>query len=104
MARRKCRLSVSYRSDVDLRQYENIIIKTINETVQGKNPKVFKDYFSTDILTQSEAVSLGRALAKIDELKTYGKTVEIFRLFDGQIYANEESSQPIVKRKGGRVK
>lgn len=104
MARRKCTLAVSSHEDVDLRRFEDIIIRTINETVKNKHPMVFKDYFSTDELTQSEAVSLGRALAKIDVLKPYGKTVQTFRLFEGKTYASEESQTPVKKQllKGGR--
>ena len=104
-ARRKCRLAVSDYKDTDLRQYEDIIIQTVNATVKGKNPKVSKNYFSTDLLTQSEAVSLGRALAKIEELKVYGKSVTIFRLFDGKVYESETSATPISRKqlkKGGR--
>jgi hypothetical protein len=74
---RKCRLADSSHRDVDLRYYEDIIIETINKTVPGKNPSVYKDSFVTDKLTQSEAVALGRALAKIDELKALGKPVTI---------------------------
>ena len=105
MQRRKCKLSVSEYSNIDLREYETVIVQTINSTVKGKNPKVFKNYFSTDVLTQSEAVSLGRALAKIDELKIYGKTVTTFRLFDGKTYDSEEAVLPIKKQRfieGGR--
>ncbi|MBQ2941559.1 MAG: hypothetical protein IJD97_04915 [Clostridia bacterium] len=65
---RKCRLADSSHRNVDLRIYENIIIDTINKTVPRKNPAVYKDAFVTDKLNQSEAVALGRALAKIDEL------------------------------------
>ena len=84
-ARRKCRLAVTDYKDIDLRKFEDIIVRTVNETVKGKNPKVFKDYFSTDLLTQSEAVAIGRALAKLTELKHLGKTVTTFRLFDGKL-------------------
>ena len=106
-ARRKCKLAVSEHKDVDLREFEDVIIQTINATVKDKRPRVFKHYFSTDVLTQSEAVSLGRALAKIDELKVYGKTVKIFRLFDGKTYESEEAVVPIKKNqptRGGRMK
>ena len=72
---------------------------TVNKTVPNKNPKVFKEYFSTDPLTQSESVLLGRALAKIDELKAYGKTVTTFRLFDGKMYSSEDATKPIKKRR-----
>ena len=105
--RRKCRLADADNKDIDLRAFEEIIIRTVNATVEGKNPKVFKNYFSTDVLTQSEAVSLGRALAKIDRLKVYGKTVTTFRLFDGRTYESEESATPIKSKrvmKGGRMR
>ena len=105
--RRKCRLADSEHRDVDLRDYEKLIMDTVNNTVEGKNPKVFKDYFSTDPLTQSEAVLLGRALSKLKELKCYGKSVTIFRLFDGKTYESEESKVLVSKNKqikGGRMR
>jgi hypothetical protein len=104
--RRKCRIANSEYQHIDLRVYEQIIVDTINQTVPGKNPKVFQHYFSTDVLTQSEAVLIGRALSKIEGLSNYGKRVEIFRLFDGSIYESEEDLVPIQKHKtkGGRIK
>ena len=72
--RRRCKLANSDYADVDLRSFEETIIDTVNKTVPGKNPRVYKEYFSTDTLNQSEAVSLGRALAKIEKLKSMGKT------------------------------
>ena len=107
--RRKCRLADSKFKKIDLTNYEQIIIDTINSTVPNKNPKVYKDYFSTDLLSQSESVLIGRALAKIDELKVYGKTVTIFRLFDGKTYESESSNVPVKRAdidkniKGGRM-
>lgn len=104
--RRKCRLSCNDYKDIDLTQYEDLIIKTINATVPNKNPKVFKTYFSTDLLTQSEAVKLGRALSKIEELSVYGKSVTIFRLFEGKTYESELSPVPRNNKtiKGGRMR
>jgi len=101
MNRRKCKLADSTHSDVDLREYAELIIETVNNTVSGKNPQVFEDHFETDSLTHSEAVALGRALAKLSELKCYGKMVTIFRLFDGKTCTDESNN---TKRKGGRVK
>ena len=60
---RKYRLSDTSQ-DVDLCQYEDEIVQTINDTVPGKHPKVYPDYFTTDPLSQSEAVKIGRALSK----------------------------------------
>ena len=108
MKRRRCKLANSDYKDVDLRKYEDVIIQTINETVPGKNPVVCKKYFYTDVLKQSEAVSLGRALSKIESLKGMGKTVTTFRLFDGMV-CDVENSEAITeesntKTKGGRMK
>ena len=97
--RRKCKLADSNHKNVDLRRYAKLITDTVNKTVPNKNPKVFKEYFSTDPLTQSESVLLGRALAKLDELNIYGKEVTTFRLFDGKMYSSESSDKPIKKRR-----
>ena len=93
--RRKCKLADKDFRDKDLRKFKKKIVDTINATVPGKNPKVFEDYYSTDILTHSESVAIGRALSKIEELKAFGKTVTIFRLFDGKNYESESSDKPI---------
>ena len=102
--RRRCRLVNSKYKDIDLRQYSQIIIDTINTVVPGKNPQVFIDHFSTDPLTQGEAISLGRELSKIPELAKYGKTVTSFRLFDGRTdEASNDKSNDINMLKGGRM-
>ena len=103
--RRKFKLANADYRDTNLKKYEQIIIDTINRTVPGKDPKVFENYFSTNILNHSEAVSIGRALAKIDELSVLGQEKTIFRLFDGKTYDSEESTKPTTKKclpKGGR--
>ena len=103
--RRKCTLANANFRNINLKNYEQIIIDTINQTVPGKDPKVFEDYFSTNELTQSESVSIGRALAKIDLLSSLGQVKTIFRLFDGKTYDSEEATKPSIKPhipKGGR--
>lgn len=107
--RRKYRLADSNHSDVDLRDYKQVIKETVNRVVPNKNPRVYKEYFSTDPLSHSEAVTLGRALAKIEDLHPLGKTVTIFRLFDGQLYDSESATKPSNKKKkdkpkGGRMR
>ena len=97
--RRKCRLVNSEHSDVDLRRFEKIIIDVVESVVPGKNPKVFKDYFSTDLLSQGEAVSLGRELSKVEQLKGFGKEVTTFRLFDGKTYDSEDDTLPSCYKK-----
>ena len=102
--RRKFKLANADFRDTNLKKYEQIIIDTINQTVPGKDPKVFENYFSTKALNQSEAVKLGRALAKIGELSAFGQEKKIFRLFDGKTYDSEEATTPSIKQrpKGGR--
>jgi hypothetical protein len=103
--RRKFKLANPNFRNTDLKKYEQIIIDTINQTVPDKNPKVFENYFSTDVLNQSEAVSIGRALSKIDELSELGQVKTIFRLFDGKTYDSEEAVTPSIMKpipKGGR--
>ena len=110
--RRKCKLVNADYSEVDLRNYSQLIIETIEKTVPNKNPKVFKSYFSTDPLTQGEAVALGRELSKVPELNGFGKTVTTFRLFDGRTFDSEEATIPSrapkkagegkIRMKGGR--
>ncbi len=102
--RRKCTLANANFRNINLKNYEQIIIDTINQTVPGKDPKVFENYFSTQALNQSEAVKLGRALAKISELSAFGQEKKIFRLFDGKTYDSEEATTPSIKQrpKGGR--
>ena len=73
--------------NVDLRQYQDEIVDTINE-----------DHFTTDQLTHSEAVRIGRALSKSDNLAAFGKTVTTFRLFSGTTVEVED------RPKGGRMR
>ncbi len=105
--RRKCKLADTTHKNIDLTQYSQIIITTINNTVSGKNPRVYPTYFSTDVLTPCQAIAIGKALSKLPELHCLGKTVTIFRLFDGKTYDSEESVIPLKSTKspkGGRRK
>ena len=83
--RRYCHLANSQNKGVDLQQYKKIITDTINDTVPGKHPKVSGRWFSTDVLTHSEAVRLGRALSRVEELKPLGMEVTQYRLFEGEV-------------------
>ena len=102
--RRECKLVNKDYKDVDLTQHSKIIIDTINNTVPGKNPVVEKDKFSTDELNHKEAVKLGRALASLGELECYGKTITIFRLFDGRVIDTDNNHTTKRKHRGGRMK
>ena len=70
---------------VDLTLYADEIIDTIDDAVAGKHPKVYPDYFTTDPLSQSEAVKIGRALSKNAKLQKFGMTITTFRLFSGKM-------------------
>ncbi len=111
--RRICKFADKSHKNVDLTQYSQIIIDTINNTVPGKNPQVDEHSFSTDELSHKESVKLGRALASLGELEVYGKQVTIFRLFNGKVVDTEKTDdKPKIKRKpigknkptGGRMK
>ena len=106
--RRKYKLAdKTHRDSVDLTVYTQLIIDTINATVSGKNPTVLKDHFATDLLTQREAVLIGRALSKLPQLNQYGKSITTFRLFDGKTCECGPIPAPVsktkTKPKGGRV-
>lgn len=91
MAKRICKLAdKSLRKTVDLRDYEDLIIETVNEVAPNKNPIVKKDHFSTDVLTHSEAVRIGFALAEKPEIAKLGILVSIFRLFNGRIVEDKK--------------
>ena len=95
MTRRICKLAdKNNRESVDLRDYEDIILDVINEIAPNKNPKVEEHSFSSDPLTQSQAVRLGLALSAIPDLAVLGKTITTFRLFDGRIV---EDSKMVTK-------
>lgn len=91
MAKRICKLTdKALRETVDLRDYEDLIVSTINEIVPSKNPVVGKDYFSTDVLTHSEAIKIGLALAEKPAIAKLGILVSVFRLFNGRIVEDKK--------------
>lgn len=99
--RRICRLAGSNHKDVDLRDYEAEILEAIERIAPGFHPTVEKDSFSTDELTQSQAVRLGRELFQIDGLKKYGKLVSQARLFTGRRIEVDEDK---LKQKSKQIK
>lgn len=74
---------------VDLRQFESQIVGTVEAVAPGKHPKVYQDHFTTDYLSHSEAVRIGRELSRCKELARYGKMLETFRLFKGRTVESE---------------
>lgn len=91
MARRICRLTnKNLRNNVDLRNYSQLIIETINRIAPNKNPIVEQHSFSTDPLNHSESIRIGLALAEIPEIAKLGIWMHIFRLFDGRIVEDKK--------------
>lgn len=97
--RKKFRLAAAEHQKQSLLPYEQEILDAINRAVPGKNPKVFEHYYSTDPLTQSESVKIGRELSKITDLASLGKEIRTFRLFEGKLYESEDSDMPILNGK-----
>ena len=97
--RKKFRLAAAEHQKQSLLPYEQEILDAINRAVPGKNPKVFEHYYSTDPLSQSETVRIGRELSKIADLVPLGKKIETFRLFEGKLYESEDSDKPILNSK-----
>ena len=94
MARRVCKLTdKTQRNNVDLRNYSQTIIDTINKIAPNKNPIVYQHSFSTDPLTHSQSVKLGFALAEIPEIAKLGIWVKTFRLFDGRIIDDKKEKR-----------
>ena len=94
MARRVCKLTdKTQRNNVDLRNYSQTIIDTINKIAPNKNSIVYQHSFSTDPLTHSQSVKLGFALAEIPEIAKLGIWVKTFRLFDGRIIEDKKEKR-----------
>ncbi len=94
MPKRICKLTdKTRRKNVDLRNYSQTIIDIINKIAPNKNPVVEEHSFSTDVLTQSESVRIGFALAEIPEIAKLGTWVQTFRLFDGRIVKDKKEKR-----------
>lgn len=68
------------RKEVDLRDFEDIIINTVKEVIPGAKVKVYPDGYVVDKITTGEAIKIGRKLASTD-LCTY--CIKISKLFNG---------------------
>ena len=100
--RRICRFVNHQQQNTDLKQYEDIITTTIENTVPGKHPRVFSDHFSTDVLTHGEAVKIGGALSRLKQLQPYGITVTQFRLFHGRTVEASMDGENVLQRHRGK--
>lgn len=86
MMLRRYRLANMDCRDTDLTAFADEIIRTIEQTVPGKDPHVYRNSFTVDgSVTQSEAVAIGHALAKLPCLNSLGKFSTVYRLFSGRM-------------------
>ena len=69
------------RKEVDLRDFEDIIINTVKEVIPGAKVKVYPYGYVVDKITRGEAIKIGRKLASTD-LCTY--CIKISKLFNGE--------------------
>lgn len=69
------------RKNVDLRDYEDIIIKAITDIIPNAKVKVFEDCYVIDKVTKGESIKIGRKLAST-KLCTY--CIKISKLFSGE--------------------
>ena len=69
------------RKEVDLRDFEDIIINTVKDVIPGAKVKVYPDGYVVDAITTGEAIKIGRKLAST-ALCTY--CIKISKLFNGE--------------------
>lgn len=68
------------RKEVDLRDYEDVIIKAVTDVIPNAKVEVFKECYVVDSVTVGESIKIGRKLAST-ALCTY--CIKISKLFNG---------------------
>ena len=101
ISRRRFELANREYSNVDLRDYKDIIIDTILDIAPDANPVVTESYYEINELPQHQRVAIGRALAKVQKLGKYCKKVEQARLFQGHLLPEGYVPDDKAKKKGG---
>lgn len=67
--------------EVDLRDYEDIILEAANEVIPNRKIKVGRRDFKVEYITRGEAIALGRLLAKT---KLWKYHIDAPKLFIGE--------------------
>ena len=98
MSMRKYSLAdISKRGQVDLRNYQGIIVAAVQEFAPGSTVVVCKDYYTVlEPLTQSQAVKIGRKICESD-LSQY--CIKLSKLFNSKEVTHEKAKQS--QRPGG---
>ena len=89
---------ITKRSQVDLRDYKDIITKAVEEVAPGSTVYVGKNYYSiNEQLSHGQSVRIGRKICE-SELGHYCISVKLSKLFNSTII-KEESDGNINKQK-----
>lgn len=76
---------ISKRSQVDLRNYKDIIVAAVQEFAPGSTVTVAKDHYTVkEQLTHSQAVRIGRKICE-SELGRYCISIKLSKLFNSTI-------------------
>lgn len=87
------------RGVVDLRDYEDVIVKAVLEFAPGTTVAVSKDYYIVnEPLTQSQAVKIGRRICE-SELAKHCIQLTLSKLFIGKEVVHENRNKQ--KQTGG---
>ena len=96
--RRRFRLANRTHADVDLTQYEDIIIDVIKSIAPDSNPIVTKEYYEINEISHRQLIAIGHELAKANRLGHLCKIIEQVRLFEGhEVMEDTDRSVPDVK-------
>lgn len=68
------------RKEVDLRDYEDVIIKAVTDVIPNAKVEVFKECYVVDSVTVGESIKIGRKLAST---KLCMHCIKISKLFNG---------------------
>ena len=90
--RRQFRLADRNHADVDLTQYEDIILGVIKEFAPNSNPVVTKEYYEINEISQRQRIAIGHELAKAENLGHLSKIVEQVRLFQGHVVTDNSDT------------
>lgn len=87
------------RNQVDLRDYEDIIVAAVNEFAPDNTVVVTKNYYTVkEPLTQSQAVKIGR---KICESELSRHCIKLSKLFNSTLVKEETNDNAKEQKRSG---
>lgn len=88
------------RGEVDLRDYQDVIIKAVLEFAPGTTVVVFKDYYTVkEPLTQSQAVRIGRRICESDLCQ---HCIKLSKLFNSTVIKEVTDENKYTQKQAGR--